>query len=91
TGNPTGNLAAKPAAVAGKDLIQIGIFSVEANANRAAGTLTKAGIPATVFKDSSQGKAFWRVTAGPAPANARSATLTKVKGLGFTDAYFLSR
>lgn len=89
--NATGNLAAKPAAVAGKDLIQIGIFSVEANANRAAGTLTKAGIPATVFKDSSQGKAFWRVTAGPAPANARSATLTKVKGLGFTDAYFLSR
>lgn len=85
--------AAKPAAAStgGKGLIQIGIFSVEANANRASATLTKAGIPAKVSKDSSQGKAFWRVTAGPAAANARDATLSKVKGLGFADAYFVSR
>ena len=82
---------AKPASTSGKGLIQIGIFSVEANANRAAATLTKAGVPASVAKDSSQGKDFWRVTAGPAASNARDATLTKVKGLGFTDAYYLSR
>jgi len=92
--------AAKPAApvaastagrVAGTTLIQIGIFSVEANATRASATLTKAGIPASVTKDSSQGKEFWRVTAGPTAANARDATLSKIKGLGFTDAYFVSR
>lgn len=85
--------AAKPAAASsgGASLIQIGIFSVEANANRAAATLTKAGIAANVTKDSSQGKTFWRVVAGPAAANARDATLSKVKGLGFTDAYFVSR
>lgn len=83
--------AAKPASTGGKNLIQIGIFSVEANANRAASTLSKAGISAKVNKDSSQGKTFWRVTAGPAPANARDATLSKVKGLGFSDAYFVSR
>lgn len=82
---------AAAASTGGKSMIQIGIFSVEANANRAAGTLTKAGIPAKVTKDSSQGKTFWRVTAGPAAANARDATLSKVKGLGFTDAYFVSR
>ncbi|MGO4909157.1 SPOR domain-containing protein [Pseudorhodobacter sp. W20_MBD10_FR17] len=79
----------KAAATNGNGLIQIGIFSVETNANRASATLTKAGIAANVSKDSSQGKTFWRVTAGPAASNARDATLTKVKGLGFTDAYYL--
>jgi cell division septation protein DedD len=88
---PQATAAAKPTSTSGKGLIQIGIFSVEANANRASSTLTKAGISASVTKDSSQGKDFWRVTAGPAPSNARDATLTKVKGLGFTDAYYLSR
>jgi cell division septation protein DedD len=83
--------ATKPSATGGKGLIQIGIFSVEANAKRASSTLSKAGVPANISKDSSQGKTFWRVTAGPAAANARDATLAKVKGLGFTDAYFLSR
>ncbi|WP_022702837.1 SPOR domain-containing protein [Pseudorhodobacter ferrugineus] len=83
----------KPAtpSTGGKTLIQIGIFSVEANANRAAATLTQAGVAANVTKDSTQGKTFWRVVAGPAAANARDATLSKVKGLGFTDAYFVSR
>jgi cell division septation protein DedD len=81
----------KPAVTSGDGLIQIGIFSIETNANRASATLTKAGIAANVSKDSSQGKTFWRVTAGPAASNARDATLTKVKGLGFTDAYYLSR
>jgi cell division septation protein DedD len=91
TATPAAKPAQQPAAASGKAMIQIGIFSVEANANRAASTLTKAGIAASVTKDSSQGKTFWRVTAGPAPSNARDATLTKVKGLGFTDAYYLSR
>lgn len=83
--------AAKPAASGGKNLIQIGIFSVEANANRTSSTLGKAGIPAKVMKESSQGKTFWRVVAGPVDAAGRKAMLTKVQGLGFTDAYFVSR
>lgn len=92
TPNPAAPKPAAPAAGSGgKNLIQIGIFSVEANANRAASTLTKAGITAKVSKESSQGKAFWRVTAGPTDASTRAATLSKVKGLGFTDAYFVSR
>lgn len=81
----------KPAKSGGKNLIQIGIFSVEANANRASASLGKAGIPAKVVKESSQGKTFWRVTAGPADASGRDAMLSKVKGLGFKDAYFVSR
>jgi cell division septation protein DedD len=83
---PTNPAAAK---TGGNGQIQIGIFSVEANADRASGTLTKAGIPASVSKGNSQGKDFWRVTA--TATSARDATLAKVKGLGFTDAYFLSR
>lgn len=88
--------AAPPVAAAatesGKSLIQIGIFSVEANAKRAADTLTKAGVSASVRKEESQGKAFWRVVAGPIAAAAdRAPALTKIKGLGFADAYFVSR
>lgn len=102
-GQPTAHTAAaKPAAKApvvapkatkstGKNLIQIGIFSVEANANRAAASLKKAGIGASVLKESSQGKTFWRVTAGPTESAARESTLSKVKSLGFNDAYFVSR
>ncbi|MBL4917611.1 SPOR domain-containing protein [Szabonella alba] len=88
---------ARPAAPAAaptngaRSLIQIGIFSVEANAKRAADTLSKAGIAGNVLRETSQGKTFWRVTAGPATAGGRDAMLTQVKGLGFTDAYFVSR
>ena len=80
--------APKPAAASSGKQIQIGIFSVEANANRALATLKKAGVNGAVVKGSSQGKTFWRVTAdgaGGAP------TLAKVKTLGFADAYVVSR
>ena len=88
---PAKPAAPKPAA-AGKMFVQIGIFSVEANAERAAAQLTKAGIPAAVRAEQSQGKAFWRVVAGPAAsAGARDALLSKIKGLGYADAYAVSK
>lgn len=67
--------------------LQIGIFSVEDNANRAAAALKKAGIEAAVRKETTQGKTWWSVTAKG--AGDRAAFLAKVKGLGFKDAYFL--
>ncbi|WP_028028641.1 SPOR domain-containing protein [Gemmobacter nectariphilus] len=83
--------AAKPAA-GGRTLIQIGIFSVEANAKGAAAQLTKAGAQTQIKKEESQGKTFWRVLAGPAADVAgRDALMAKVKGAGFKDAYFVSR
>lgn len=89
---PAPAAAAKPAATSGKPWLQIGIFSVEANAKRAADTIRKASAGAEIRKESSQGKTFWRVIAGPANTPAeRDALLAKVKGLGFTDAYFVSR
>ena len=77
--------AAKPTAAKG-GLIQIGIFSVEANAKRAADTATKAGVPADIRKEVAQGKSFWSVT-----AKGDATTLTKIKSAGFTDAYALKR
>ncbi len=88
---PSRPAAAATPASTGRNLIQIGIFSVEANAKRASDNLTKAGIAANILRETSQGKTFWRVTAGPAAAGGRDAMLTRVKGLGFTDAYFVSR
>ena len=82
--------AAKPAAparpAAGAGLIQIGIFSVEANAKRAADTLAKAGITAQVREEKAQGKTFWSVT-----ATGDAGTLAKIKAAGFADAYVLKR
>ncbi len=77
---------AAPAPVAGGSggYIQIGIFSIEGNAQRAADTLGKAGVAATVRKEESQGKPFWSVT-----ARGDAAVLGKIKQAGFKDAYFL--
>ncbi|WP_238991837.1 SPOR domain-containing protein [Gemmobacter caeruleus] len=78
--------AAKPAASGGAHVAQIGIFSVEANAKRAADQLGKAGIAATIKKGQTQGKDHWSVTASGAD---KAALLAKVKSLGFTDAYII--
>lgn len=80
--------ATAPAATGGGLTIQIGIFSVEANAKRAAATLTKAGIAAEVRPGKTQGKAFWSVVA--TGSGDKAALLAKVNGLGFTDAYFVT-
>lgn len=71
-----------------KPFIQIGIFSVESNANNTATALRRDGMSATVLAQNSQGKPFWRVIVGPAPTAAdRAAILQKVQALGFSDAY----
>ena len=76
--------APAPAATGSGKLIQIGIFSQEANAKRAVDTLKKAGIAAEIRSESSQGKPFWSVT-----SRGDAATLGKIKEAGFKDAYFL--
>ena len=87
----TAQPAAKPAASSGKSFLQVGIFSVEDNAIGTAKQLQSAGLTARVIKESSQGKTYWRVIAGPASSSAdRDALLAKARGLGFGDAYFVS-
>ncbi|HEY9037441.1 MAG TPA: SPOR domain-containing protein [Roseovarius sp.] len=68
--------------------LQIGIFSVEENAENTATAVRQAGMVPTVLKQESQGKAFWRVIVGPATsASGRDTLLSKVKAIGFDDAY----
>ena len=62
--------------------IQIGIFSVEANAKRAVATLNTAGVAATMRTDTSNGKTYWSVG-----ARGDGSVLAKVKAAGFNDAY----
>ena len=71
-----------------KPYLQIGIFSVEANAKGAAKQMENAGMPAVVKEASLKGKTYWRVLVGPAETSAaRKSLLEKIKGKGFADAY----
>jgi cell division septation protein DedD len=82
---------AAPASAIDRAYVQIGIFSVEANANNTAASLRNVGIVPTVLRQESRGKEFWRVIVGPATSTQERATLLRqVKDLGFADAYFVS-
>lgn len=93
---PTPAPAPKPAAPAqtsslSKPFIQIGIFSIEANANRAAKQMRGAGLAPTVKQSQINGKTFWRVVVGPAATSSeRTKILSTIKAEGFTDAYAVS-
>lgn len=74
-----------------KPFIQIGIFSVEANADRAAKQMRGAGLIPTVKKSTINGKPFWRVVVGPAFNRSELNTiLNTIKSEGFSDAYAVS-
>ncbi len=71
-----------------KPYLQIGIFSVKRNADNAAAALRKGGMTPTIKPGKMNGKAFWRVIVGPASTSKeRGSLLSRVKSLGFTDAY----
>lgn len=81
---PAATPVATPAAKSGGRPIQIGFFSVEANAKRAVDTLATAGIPAEMRSETSAGKSYWSVI-----ARGDAALLSKIKAAGFADAYLL--
>ena len=71
-----------------KPYVQIGIFSVEKNANRTAEQMRSAGMVPTVFEQKANGKTFWRVVVGPAQSKSElNSLLSKVRKTGFSDAY----
>lgn len=71
-----------------KPFVQIGIFSEEANAERAAKQMRSAGLIPTVKAQEAGGKPFWRVVVGPATTTSeQSSLLNTIKGEGFSDAY----
>lgn len=74
-----------------KPYIQIGIFSVEVNANNAAAQMRSNGMVPLVKKIESKGKTFWRVLVGPASSKSeRSQLIKQINSTGFTDAYAVS-
>ena len=88
---PAPKPAAKPASGLRKPYIQIGIFSVEQNAENTATAMRQSGMVPTVKKQSASGKTFWRVLVGPAQTQSDLDTLLKkIKAEGFTDAYAVS-
>ncbi|MCL4186045.1 MAG: SPOR domain-containing protein [Rhodobacteraceae bacterium] len=83
---------APAAAASGRQFLQIGIFSVEANAQRASRQMEGAGLTAAIRREETRGKTFWRVVVGPtAGEDDRRALLARVRALGYTDAYFVAR
>jgi len=100
---PTGKAATKTASAKAtrpapsrpalsKPFIQIGIFSVETNASNTAISLRTKGVIPIIKAQTSRGKKFWRVLVGPASSKSeRSALLKKARGLGFSDAYFVTK
>lgn len=79
---------AEPRSALNKPYIQIGIFSVEANAKRAADQMRNAGVVPTIYEQSSNDKPFWRVVVGPAQSKSElTQLLQSVKDAGFADAY----
>lgn len=75
-----------------RGFVQLGIFSVEANAERAARMAREAGLQAHIRIGQNQENRFWRVTVGPAATvDERARLLARVRELGFTDAYAVAR
>ncbi|MDX8352432.1 SPOR domain-containing protein [Cognatiyoonia sp. IB215182] len=70
------------------DLIQIGVFSVEANATGAAERLRAAGIPASVEVQQAGGRDVWRLVASPIDEDAE-ATIARIAEQGFPDAFLV--
>ena len=91
---PAAPAAAAPAtqtASVKQPFIQIGIFSVEENAQNTATSLRSAGLVPIVREQEARGKQFWRVIVGPASSTAeRRQILAKVRDLGFADAYYVT-
>jgi rare lipoprotein A len=75
-----------------RPFVQIGIFSVEENANNTAQALRNAGLAPTIYDQTTNGRRFWRVVVGPAQTEQeRAAMLRSITGLGFADAYAVTR
>lgn len=84
--------AAQPAARIDRPFVQIGIFSVESNAENARGMMQRAGLSAEIRRGRAGENQFWRVVVGPATSTEdRARILTRVRGLGFADAYAVAR
>ena len=71
--------------------VQVGLFTVEANASAAATGLRQGGIVPTIVPGTNATGTFWRVLVGPMTSpNDQSEILGQVKSLGYADAFLVS-
>lgn len=88
TSEASAPLAPKASGKLDAPYIQVGLFSRQENAAKAAREMRAAGLTPEVKKRAVSGKEFWQVIVGPAQSAAeRAKGLTKVKALGYSDAY----
>jgi rare lipoprotein A len=66
---------------------QVGVYSVEANANNAVANITAAGIAAEVTPQTMGGRTVWLVVAGPM---LNAGVIAQLKALGFVDAFVIA-
>ena len=84
--------ASPPASTLDRPFVQIGIFSVEANATGARERMQRAGLDAEIRRGQMNDNQFWRVVVGPAQDRAgQAAILEQVRAMGFGDAYTVAR
>lgn len=76
----------QPAAPADGPIAQIGIFSVQANADSAVAAITAAGIAARSQPEEIGGRTVWRVLAGPL---VDAGVVAQLRGLGYVDAFIV--
>lgn len=75
-----------------RSYIQIATFTAEGNATTAANKAKSAGLTATVIPEQGNEKPYWRVLIGPVGSVAeRDALMSRVKDIGFADAYPVAR
>ena len=81
-----------PAAPAlNRPYVQVGLFTVEANASAAATGLRQGGIVPTIVPGTNATGTFWRVLVGPMTSpDDQSEILGQVKSLGYADAFLVS-
>lgn len=80
--------AAQPASGIAAPYIQVGLFKSQADADSASAALRRAGMPPVLKPLTNRRDSLWRVLVGPAETvEAQQALLSKIKSLGYTDAY----
>lgn len=85
---PETETPAPPTAELSGPMVQIGVFSVQTNADGAAQTLRDADIPTQVVPEQAGGRTVWRVVAGPADdTDGQTEMLEQIRALGFMDAF----
>ena len=72
--------------------VQVGLFSVQENAQNTASTISQMGVVPTVRETQSGGETVWSVLVGPTGSRAEGASLLRrIKDQGFEDAYLVIR